>query len=356
MIPILSLRRLSLTLLFPFVFLRLGAESAVDPALAAFADEKFARFAEAEAALAAADAAGEAAARQALDQASVLTGPNGWLFTLNDLRHHAAGKFWGEAAADAAVSARHPDPLPAIAGFAAQAREAGVRLILLPVPSKIALYPEELHADLAGWEDPFRPAFLAALREAGVEVLDIAPALQALKAEGIHAHVPGDTHWSPAAVEKAADLLLAQLGEDRPVADDAATVVFTDQERQVRGDLAARVGGERDVLRYRRVTLNGEPARSDAGSPVVLMGDSHGLVFGHADLLTTGAGLGDHLAGRLGFPLDVIAAMGSGANASRITLARRGDNLSGKEVLIWVFAEREWSRSTSGWPPVPVVR
>jgi alginate O-acetyltransferase complex protein AlgJ len=48
--------------------------------------------------------------------------------------------------------------------------------------------------------------------------------------------------------------------------------------------------------------------------------------------------------------------MGGGANAGRIDLARRRDNLAGKRVVIWVFAARELTESPEGWKRIPVIR
>ncbi|HOS43564.1 MAG TPA: hypothetical protein PK794_07745, partial [Armatimonadota bacterium] len=91
-------------------------------------------------------------------------------------------------------------------------------------------------------------------------------------------------------------------------------------------------------------------------SPVLLLGDSHTLVF-HAgeDMLASGAGLADHLALQLGFPVDVVGVRGSGATPSRISLLRRGDNLAGKKVVIWCFSIREFTEG-QGWRLVPVIR
>ena len=97
---------------------------------------------------------------------------------------------------------------------------------------------------------------------------------------------------------------------------------------------------------------------TDRDSPIVLLGDSHLLVF-HigTDMHAIGAGLGDHLAARLGFPLDVVGVRGSGATASRMTLVRRRDNLEGKRMIIWCLSARElteasaWARLPAALPP-----
>jgi hypothetical protein len=92
------------------------------------------------------------------------------------------------------------------------------------------------------------------------------------------------------------------------------------------------------------------------GSPILLLGDSHNLVF-HAggDMHATGAGFADQLAFELGFPVDIVAVRGSGATPSRLNLMRRGDNLAGKKLVIWCLSVREYVES-QGWKLVPVIR
>ncbi|TVR45119.1 MAG: hypothetical protein EA402_05060 [Planctomycetota bacterium] len=336
----------------------LAAEDAGHAALRALTEPAVAALVEAEAALASAgeDEALRTEAIAALDQASVVVGAEGWLYTLADLRHHAAGPFWGEAAAAAAAASRHQDPLPAISDFAAQVRRAGARLLVVPVPSKVLGHGEHLDPALADWEDPARSAFLAALRAAEVEVVDLLPLFRELRSQGVAVHLRGDSHWSPQAMARSAELIHSQVAAEAWLAElPRSTVEMVSQERELRGDLASRIDAPREAVKLHQVQLDGAAHTSDAASPIVLMGDSHGLVFGHRDLLATQSGLADHLAAQFRHAIDVVAVQGSGANASRATLARRRDQLAGKHLLVWVFAEREGTRSTSGWPPIPVV-
>ncbi len=100
----------------------------------------------------------------------------------------------------------------------------------------------------------------------------------------------------------------------------------------------------------------GKPPADDRDSPVLLVGDSHLLVF-HAggDMHGTGSGVADHLAKLLGYPADVVGVRGSGASPSRISLFRRRDDLAGKKVVVWLLTSREYTES-QGWRPVPVVK
>jgi hypothetical protein len=79
-------------------------------------------------------------------------------------------------------------------------------------------------------------------------------------------------------------------------------------------------------------------------------------VFHRPDLLGEHAGLSDHLAAELGFPVDLVGVMAGGANASRMVLARRRDNLTGKMVVVWVFRASEFSETDEGWRAIPVIR
>ncbi|MCF6285139.1 MAG: hypothetical protein L3K26_08110, partial [Candidatus Hydrogenedentes bacterium] len=135
-----------------------------------------------------------------------------------------------------------------------------------------------------------------------------------------------------------------------------------ESELALHGDLAALFEGEtrEEIISLKQVGVaeNGTfaPLLSARQSPVLLIGDSHNLVFhGGGDMHATAAGLPDLLAHALGFPVDLVAVRGSGATTPRITLARRRDKLAGKKVVVWCFAAREFTESTTGWRVIPVI-
>ena len=131
------------------------------------------------------------------------------------------------------------------------------------------------------------------------------------------------------------------------------------RETQITGDLAELVepkaGAEKVRLRF-VAGPDGSPPTDWRESPILLLGDSHTLVF-HAgeDMHGTGAGLADQLALQLGFPVDVVGVRGSGATPARINLLRRKDNLAGKKLVIWCFTAREFTEASGGWRLVPVI-
>jgi len=94
----------------------------------------------------------------------------------------------------------------------------------------------------------------------------------------------------------------------------------------------------------------------DPNSPLLIIGDSHTLVF--HDFLGEKSGLLDQLAYETGFAPDLIGTRGSGATSVRITLYRRTrkdpEYLAKKKVIVWCFAAREFTESDQGWEKVPV--
>jgi len=301
---------------------------------------------------------GEAGGQQAI------RGDDNFLFFVPELRHLAAGTFWGEAAQSVgrAPDPTHRDPLPAILDFHAQLKKAGVRLIFVPVPPKAVVYADHLGpVPMTERVDPEHLVFYTHLREKGIEVIDLVPAFQKARANGCPPlYCRTDTHWSGAAIELTADLIVKALG-DAPSAPSVTALALQLERRttDIQGDLLDMVSPPRpetETLPLAFVTDRGNPVETWRDSPVLLLGDSHNLIF-HAggDMHHSGAGLPDHLARQLGYPVDLLAVRGSGATPSRISLLRRRDNLKGKRVVIWVLAAREFTEG-QGWRKIPVIR
>ena len=307
------------------------------------------------------------AAKAEADQRAAIAGKDGWLFVTAELRHLGVGPFWGDAAAAVSRSARKDaaDPLPAILDFQTQLKQVGVELILMPVPAKAAIYPDKLldvpapksgHPAVAADDE-----FLKLCVQRGVNVLDLAPAFQAARAdETVPLYCKTDSHWSGRGCAVAAELLAKDI-RARPWFAGVSARKFQSEQREqkITGDLAALVGGNvpAETLRQRFVAdESGVPPADWRESPVLLLGDSHTLVF-HAgeDMHGAGAGLADQLALELGFPIDVIGVRGSGATPARINLMRRQDSLAGKKLVIWCFSAREFTEAPGGWRLVPVI-
>ncbi len=300
----------------------------------------------------------------------VVHGSDGWLYLPAELSHIAAGKFWGPEAVAVSKASKpeYADPLPAILDFKAQLDAAGVELILVPVPAKAFVYPEPLTGKPAeGRLDTVHQQFYELLRKEGVTVIDLLPDLLAAKAASSEpVYCKTDTHWSGVGIGIAADKITALL-KDRPwlVAAEKTPTSTVDRSVEITGDLQGMAGGtkkESVALHFVGTAgSNGMTAvQSDRASPLVLLGDSHTLVFNAgADMHAVGAGLADQLANELGIPVDLIGVRGSGATPARINFMRRvrGDDtyLAGKKAVVWVFTVREFTES-SGWRLVPLTR
>jgi alginate O-acetyltransferase complex protein AlgJ len=278
---------------------------------------------------------------------SVIAGKDGRLFLADEIQHYRTGKFW-----DIPNARKNADPLPAITRFSRQAKKAGATVILVPVPGKAALYPEALDEKLP---PDAHAEFYDQLRKEGIVVIDILPILRKLRADGIDTHCRTDSHWTPAAMQAAASAVAETIGRHAGATCKEETLTIT-------GDLPGMLGQTPpdEKITLKRPLINGEqPLTDDEKSPVVLMGDSHAFVYSipiSGGIQAKGAGFGECLAAEIGSSVDCVATAGSGANASRLTLARRKDNLAGKKWLVWCFAIREFSQATQGWKDIPVVR
>ena len=302
-----------------------------------------------------------------------ILGRDGWMYFAPELRHLGSGRFWGQAAARVSRAAKpeFADPLPAIVDFHDQLKRAGVELLVVPVPPKAVIYPEHIFpAGMVTESEPridmLHQRFYEELRSHGVNVLDLVPVFLEAKA-GKTLYCRQDTHWSGAACIEAARVLKEVIAAEPWYASlTRRKYAAVHGEIEISGDLRSTMSGEapakeKVAIRYIQAAEAGdaEPVAPDPASPVVLLGDSHNLVF-HAggDMHAAGAGLADQLAFELGLPVDLIAVRGSGATPARVNMLRRARNpsyLAGKKIVVWCFSAREFTEST-GWMKVPVVK
>lgn len=299
----------------------------------------------------------------------VVQGAGSWLYLPAELTHVAAGKFWGDEATKVskATQPENADPLPAILDFKSQLDKAGIELILVPVPAKTFVYPEPLMGSEPGDTPPermdgFHQQFFDELRKNGVVVLDLLPDLLAERAKDLM-FCKTDTHWSGLATVLAAEKI-AEFLKDKEWLKSAQSLKTKTETRglEIRGDLAKmqnESSPSAETLNLRFVTdAAGAAIPPDKASPVVLLGDSHTLVFqAGGDMLASGAGLADQLAHELKIPVDLVGVRGSGATPARINLMRRAradeNYLKNKKVVVWCFTTREFTEA-SGWSRVPL--
>jgi alginate O-acetyltransferase complex protein AlgJ len=275
-------------------------------------------------------------------QSSAIEGVDGWRFLPAEIKHLLAGD----------PSQDPKKPLEAIADFHEQLKLLGVRLIIVPVPAKAAIHPEFLDSRLERGVSLSEGGFFEALRAKGVEILDLVPEFADAKGEG-PLYCARDTHWNSTAIAITAQKLAKTLQGILP-----KSLAFDTREDtlEIQGDL----GGNKEKVKLRFVRPPGETKRvePDRASPVLVLGDSHVLVFHDGgDMHAAGAGLPDQLAFELGAPVDVLGVRGSGATSARVSLARRArtdpNYLARKRVIIWCFGARELTQADA-WKMVPL--
>lgn len=298
-------------------------------------------------------------------------GVDGWLFFGGELRLLSLGRFWGDEAAK--VSRAHKpelkDPIPAILDFQRQLKARGIELVVVPVPPKAAIYPEKIvpgfdvrSADPA----PVLHRFYEELRGAGVDVLDLSALFiqNRDKARG-PVFCKTDSHWSGVGCALAAQAIADKVRSK--LSQPAAPKQYASgwKEVQISGDLdglisheAHKPGPEKIEVQSVSEKGNGAAVEPDANSPLLLLGDSHTLVY--HDFLAERSGLLDQLALQLGFAPDLIGTRGSGATPVRINLYRRSVKDAGylakKKVVVWCFAAREFTEATEGWAKTPIAK
>jgi alginate O-acetyltransferase complex protein AlgJ len=290
-----------------------------------------------------------------------------WFFPTREVRHLATGRFWERRWEE--VAANRSDPLPGIIEFHGLLRERGVELVVVPVPAKASIYPEAFVAGFEPGEVAALAPFLARLEAAGVEAIDLEPVFldRRRNDSGNLLYCRRDAHFSPAAAA-----IVATLVADRhPIQAPASGAEFRLGEEEALvfvGDQI--VGTEREgvvppeTLPVRYVESAGKVGvEPDPASPVLLLGDSHALVFHEGregGMHCAGAGVLDQLALRYGFAPDLVGVRGSGLVQARKQLFYKASASPGywdsKRLVVWLFSVRELTQSTDRPVPVPLSR
>jgi alginate O-acetyltransferase complex protein AlgJ len=216
--------------------------------------------------------------------------------------------------------------------------------------------------------DPFHQAFYQILAREGILVVDLLPSFLAARDDrNSPLYCKTDTHWSSNGCVVAARAIAQEILRHSWLEPSTARELSYEWRAiETSGDLWIALGRQtpREEMRVRFVGEKSVaglvPLQPDRSSDIVLLGDSHNLVF-HAgdDMQARGAGLPDQLALELSRVVDLVAVRGSGATPARVNLMRRArsdpDYLAGKRLVIWCFAAREFTES-SGWQKVPLTR
>ncbi|MEI6033112.1 MAG: hypothetical protein WCS65_02375 [Verrucomicrobiae bacterium] len=299
-----------------------------------------------------------------LGNEKVYLGQDGWLFYRPDVDYLFGPGFLDPSVLRMQRKDRgvQPDPRPAILRLHEDLAARGIRLLVVPIPVKPQIEGEHLSARCSAnpLQNPSFPGFLEGLRKAGVETLDLTSALAADK-PAAPPFLKTDTHWTPIAMERSAELIAGKIREGWA---DPRTMAFTraaSQDIANTGDLAAMLRLSPTSSLFPRESVRIRPVRDAAGTPwrpdpaaeILLLGDSFTNIYSTPDLCWgTGAGLAEQLSLALQQPVDRIAINSGGASTARQTLARSPERLAGKRIVVYEFATRELS--SGNWEVLPL--
>jgi alginate O-acetyltransferase complex protein AlgJ len=294
---------------------------------------------------------------------AVVEGKEGWLFLGTELRFLGVKDFRAtgrKKEAEKLVIPGDAGPLAAIVDFDKQLKAAGVHLLLVPVPPKAWGSKCAPAGEWAGLKADSLGAFYREVSAQGVDVLDLRPAFAGEEAKGEAMFCKTDSHWSGLGCVVAAQQVAERVRPFLPAVSPVCQSRW--REVSIHGDLeelAQRKNAPGETLRLREVSdMQGNPLSSDPSSPLLLIGDSHTLVF--REFLGERAGFADQLALETCWVPEVIGTRGSGANAVRVSMFRRNVKdpryLAAKKVVVWCFAAREFTEADQGWQSIPLNR
>lgn len=290
-----------------------------------------------------------------------------WFFLVKELKHLSTGRFWEKPWEE--VAANGSDPVPSILEFHELLEKKGVSLLLVPVPAKASLYPDKLAEEFAPGDVAAVGPMLERIRLAGVKVLDLEPHfIEARSADSERLlYCRQDAHFSPAAIEVVAQL----ISDEAKITAASSSPPFTISDEETITLVGDQIVGSEwegsvppETLPIRYVSSAGERGVSpDAASPVLLLGDSHSLVFHDGKengMHCSGAGVLDHLAARIGVAPDLVGVRGSGLVQARKQLFYKAASTPGywesKKLVIWLFSVREFTQSTDRFISIPLER
>ncbi len=255
----------------------------------------------------------------------VIEGSRGQLFYLEDLRA-------------ALVKADAFDAsLALIARVSAGLKAKGIRLLVVPVPTKVEVHPELLGGRNVPDLSDSKGRFLKGLDSLGVDHLDLRRAFFAAK-DSVRLFPRTDTHWDQSAIRLAAALIAARIRpEGKPSTKENGDEGLADTTLiGFQGDLVEKFRlADSDTVRLQRVEdgSGGFQVEPDSAE-IMLYGDSFLRQYSRYS-----AHLGAHLSRELASPVKTIYSL-----KGFIEGPERIRELIGAyprtRIVVWVFTSR----------------
>ena len=235
-----------------------------------------------------------------------------------------------------------------------------VQLLVIPVPVKEEVYADKLV--------PGTPAdvcvnvngqkFIRQMLEAGIDVMDLYPALKAARAGDEPPHFSYqryDTHWALPGMLAAMEQIATRVTQYSWYAESGAqpgSLVMKDTVVLREGDLVAHLP-DAEKSKYTADTLagmkiyRGENAyKGGKNAPILLMGDSFTGVFESVDQKSGGPG--SLLAFATGLDVQVLTSWGGGPGIYQ-RMKKMKKDMQSKRLVIYMMTARDFWQSPMEW-------
>ncbi len=307
------------------------------------------------------DASGFAAiaAAKVGDGVNVQGDDNAWFFLNRELKQMALGAFWeGDWAG---VAANGTDPIPSMVEFNNLLKEKGIELIAVPVPAKASIYPDKLDASAKPSDPIALSPIIERLKSEGVNAIDFEKIAREYRAANpdVKLWCEQDAHYTPTTAKMIAELVAKEIGDK--VAGTGSFTRAAETEIEIVGDQIKGSDWEGNVAKEKLKVEIVDGVEPDPESPVLLIGDSHTLVFqegGSNGMHCKGAGVFDQLAAELKLAPDLVGVRGSGLVQARKQLFFHAKEHPGywekKKVVVWIFSVREFTQSSDKIIKIPL--
>lgn len=252
------------------------------------------------------------------------------------------------------------NPLPRLLELKNYLDSIGVQLLVVPVPVKEEIYGERLvagtPADLC--VNPAGREFTREMLAAGLDVLDIYPALMAAKAGDEPPHFSYqryDTHWALPGMLAAMEQLAARVTQYSWYAESGAqpgSLNMQETTTMREGDLVAHLPDAEktkypaDTLPVMKIFKGAEPYKGGKNAPILLMGDSFTGVFESVDQKSGGPG--SLLAFATGLDVQVLTSWGGGPGVYHRMMKMKKD-MQSKRLVIYMMTARDFWQSPMEW-------
>ena len=261
------------------------------------------------------------------------------------------------------------DPVGAIVDFRDQLAAKGIRLLVMPVPNKESIYPDQLTSraeTLRGVLPTRTQEVLERLRAARVEVVDLFKAFSETRQQGgatreTPLYLEQDTHWSPAGVTLAAKAVALRLnalgwihaGHIEYSQRSAPVQRLGDILRMMQSPIIERSLEPEKVSAVQVIrSENAQPYKDEVDAEILVLGDSFMRIYQQDE--PNAAGFIAHLAEELKQPVMSLVNDGGGSTLVREELCTRPVFLKNKHVVLWEFVERDIGVGLKGWQHTPL--